>query len=86
VRGRKFREWLRYQYFEKMESGCNAEAMQVAVETIAAKAQYQGDERQGGAIPGHKSTHNQHQRTGCFRPPNDGVRLIETVDTACALI
>jgi hypothetical protein len=48
VRGRKFREWLRYQYFEKMESGCNAEAMQVAVETIAAKAQYQGDERQGG--------------------------------------
>jgi hypothetical protein len=46
VRGRKFREWLRYQYFEKMESGCNAEAMQVAVETIAAKAQYQGDERQ----------------------------------------
>ena len=46
VRGKKFREWLRYQYFEKMESGCNAEAMQVAVETIAAKAQYQGDERQ----------------------------------------
>jgi hypothetical protein len=30
VRGKKFREWLRYQYFEKMESGCNAEAMQVA--------------------------------------------------------
>lgn len=46
VRGKKFREWLRYQYFEKVESGCNAEAMQVAVETIAAKAQYQGDERQ----------------------------------------
>ena len=51
MRGRKFREWLRYQYFEKMESGCNAEAMQVAVETIAAKAQYQGDERQGGGNP-----------------------------------
>ena len=46
VRGRGFREWLRYQYFEKMESGCNSEAMQVAIETIAAKAQYQGDERQ----------------------------------------
>ena len=46
MRGRKFREWLRYQYFENMESGCNTEAMQVAVETIAAKAQYQGEERQ----------------------------------------
>ena len=45
VRGKGFRAWLRYQYFEKMESGCNADAMQVAIETIAAKAQYQGDER-----------------------------------------
>src|SRR5262245_54037164 len=32
VRGKGFREWLRYQYFKAMGSGCNADAMQVAIE------------------------------------------------------
>ena len=46
VRGRDFRQWLRHQYFKKMKGGCNNDAMQVAVETIAAKAQFGGLERE----------------------------------------
>jgi hypothetical protein len=58
VRGKGFREWLRYKYFKTTNSGCNADAMQVAIETIAAKAKYEGQEHKvhvrvaehGGAI------------------------------------
>jgi hypothetical protein len=58
IRGRGFRTWLRHQYFKQTDSGCNNDAMQVAVETIAAKAQFEGKEHKahiriaehGGAI------------------------------------
>ena len=45
IRLKGFREWLRHQYFKLTNSGCNFDAMQVAIETIAAKAQYEGDAR-----------------------------------------
>jgi hypothetical protein len=45
VRGKGFRLWLRHQYFKKANSGCNSDAMQVAIETITAKAQFEGEER-----------------------------------------
>ena len=44
IRGAGFRQWLRHQYFKETGSGCNSEAMQVAIETIAAKAQFEGEE------------------------------------------
>jgi hypothetical protein len=44
VRGAGFRQWLRHQYFKETGSGCNSQAMQVAIETIAAKAQFEGEE------------------------------------------
>jgi hypothetical protein len=46
VRGQGFRQWLRHQYFKQTKSGVNADAMQVAVETIAAKAAFEGEEHQ----------------------------------------
>ena len=45
IRGAKFRQWLRHQYFLRRGSGCNSEALQVAVETLAAFAQFKGEER-----------------------------------------
>jgi hypothetical protein len=42
--GRGFRQWLRHRYFKQTGSGCNADAMKVAVETIEAKAQFEGKE------------------------------------------
>jgi len=58
VRGQAFRQWLRHQYFKKTKSGVNSDALQIAVETIAAKATFEGSEREvhcrvaghGGAI------------------------------------
>ena len=44
IRGTGFRRWLRHQYFKETGNGCNSEAMQVAIETIAAKAQFEGKE------------------------------------------
>jgi hypothetical protein len=44
IRGSGFRLWLRHQYFEQTKSGCSSDALQVAVETIAANAQFEGDE------------------------------------------
>jgi hypothetical protein len=44
VRGKGFRQWLRHQYWKSTGSGCNSDAMQVAVETISAKAQFEGEE------------------------------------------
>jgi hypothetical protein len=46
VRGREFRLWLRHEYFKQTKNGCNADAMQVAVETIAAQAIFDGPERE----------------------------------------
>jgi hypothetical protein len=44
VRSAGFRKWLRHRYFTLTESGCSNEAMQVAIETIAARAQFEGQE------------------------------------------
>jgi hypothetical protein len=46
IRGKAFKNRLRFLYFKKKGTGCNTEAMQVAIETIAAKALYEGEERQ----------------------------------------
>jgi hypothetical protein len=46
VRGRTFRQWLRHQYFKQMKQSCSSDAMQEAVETLAAKAQFEGEERE----------------------------------------
>ena len=43
VRG-EFRKWLRHSYFQETKSGCNGEAMQVAIETLAAIAEFEGEE------------------------------------------
>jgi len=43
VRG-EFRKWLRHSYFQETKGGCNAEAMQVAVETLASIAEFEGEE------------------------------------------
>ena len=40
IRGSKFRQWLRHQYFLRRGSGCNSEALQTAVETLATFAQF----------------------------------------------
>jgi hypothetical protein len=45
VRGQAFRLWLRHRYFEKTKAGVNSDALQVAVETIAAKAMFEGAEQ-----------------------------------------
>jgi len=58
VRSQGFRLWLRHQYFRKTKAGVNSDALQVAIETIAAKAMFEGDEYEvhcriaghGGAI------------------------------------
>src|SRR5262245_31363868 len=58
IRGQAFRQWLRHQYFRKTKVGVSSDALQVATETIAARAMFEGDERevhcriagQGGAI------------------------------------
>jgi hypothetical protein len=46
VRGQAFRRWLRHQYYKVTKSGANAEALQVAVETIAARATFEGETRE----------------------------------------
>jgi hypothetical protein len=58
IRSQGFRQWLRHQYFRKTKAGVNSDALQVATETIAAKAMFEGDEYEvhcriaglGGAI------------------------------------
>ena len=44
IRGQGVRQWLRHQYFNKTKSGVNSDALQVAVETIVAKAMFEGAE------------------------------------------
>jgi hypothetical protein len=46
IRSKGFKQWLRRKYFEETKSGCNNDAMQVAVETIAANAHFEGVERE----------------------------------------
>lgn len=45
VRGRCFKQFLRHQYYKRTGEGCNAESLKTAIETIAAKAEFEGDER-----------------------------------------
>jgi hypothetical protein len=44
IRSKPFRDWLRCGYYKKKERGCNSEAIQTAVETLAAKATFQSPE------------------------------------------
>lgn len=46
IRGSKFRLWLRYQYYLCRGSGCSSEALQTAVESLAAFAQFKGEEHE----------------------------------------
>ena len=46
VRGQAFKQWLRHEYFKQTRSGVNSDAMQIAIETIAAKASFEGEEHQ----------------------------------------
>ena len=46
IRGQGFRQWLRHQFFRKTKTGANSDALQVATETIAAKAMFEGDEHE----------------------------------------
>jgi hypothetical protein len=46
IRGQGFRQWLRHQFFRKTKTGANSDALQVATETIAAKATFEGDEHE----------------------------------------
>src|SRR5262245_43400491 len=43
VRSKGFRGWLRHQYFQRIQAGCNSEAMQVAIETLVSFAQFDKD-------------------------------------------
>lgn len=45
VHGRNFKQFLRHQYYKRTGEGCNAEALKTAIETIAAVAEFEGDER-----------------------------------------
>src|SRR5215831_5438681 len=69
VRSKGFRSWLRHRYFQRMEAGCSQEAMQVAVETLVAFAQFDKDasEREVGVrVAGHtaRSTSTSAIRNG----------------------
>jgi Bifunctional DNA primase/polymerase, N-terminal len=46
VRSQAFRQYLRHLYFKKARAGVNADAMQVAIETIAAKAVFEGEKHE----------------------------------------
>jgi energy-coupling factor transporter ATP-binding protein EcfA2 len=44
--GAAFRRWLRHEYYRLTKRGCNADALKVAVETIDAKALFEGESRE----------------------------------------
>ena len=44
VRSPGFRKWLRHRFFQVAQSGCSNDAMKVAVDTVAAVAQFDGRE------------------------------------------
>jgi len=44
VRSPGFRKWLRHRFFQVARSGCSNDAMKVAVDTVAAIAQFDGRE------------------------------------------
>jgi hypothetical protein len=41
-----FRQWLRHQYYKLKKRGCNSDAVKVAVETLDAKAIFEGETRE----------------------------------------
>jgi hypothetical protein len=46
IRSRGFKDWLRYEYFKQTQSGCTSDAMQIAIETIDARAKFEGAEEE----------------------------------------
>jgi len=44
--GPAFRRWLRHQYYKVKKRGCNSDALKVAVETLDAKATFEGETRE----------------------------------------
>jgi hypothetical protein len=44
--GSGFKRWLRHEYFKLKKSGCNSDALKVAVDTIDAKALFEGNTRE----------------------------------------
>jgi energy-coupling factor transporter ATP-binding protein EcfA2 len=53
--GPAFRRWLRHQYYKVKKRGCNSDALKVAVETLDAKATFEGETRDVHVrIAGHK--------------------------------
>src|SRR5262249_5908270 len=53
--GPAFRRWLRHQYYKLKKRGCNSDALKVAVDTLDAKATFEGETREVHVrIAGHK--------------------------------
>jgi energy-coupling factor transporter ATP-binding protein EcfA2 len=53
--GPAFRRWLRHQYYKLKKRGCNSDALNVAVDTLDAKATFEGETREVHVrIAGHK--------------------------------
>jgi hypothetical protein len=44
--GPAFRRWLRHQYYKAKKRGCNSDALKIAVETLDAKATFEGETRE----------------------------------------
>src|SRR5690349_11624610 len=44
--GAAFRRWLRHEFYKLTKRGCNADALKVAIETIDAKALFEGESRE----------------------------------------
>jgi energy-coupling factor transporter ATP-binding protein EcfA2 len=55
VCGPAFRRWLRHQYYKVKKRGCNSDALKVAVDTLDAKATFEGESREVHVrIAGHQ--------------------------------
>jgi hypothetical protein len=46
VRNKGFRSWLQHQFFSKHKKACSSDAMQAAIETLAAIAHFEKEERE----------------------------------------
>src|SRR5262245_12991326 len=46
ISGSGFKRWLRHEYFKLKKSRCNSDALKVAVDTIDAKALFEGNTRE----------------------------------------
>ena len=56
VCGPAFRRWLRHQYYKVKKRGCNSDALKVAVDTLDAKATFEGEIREVHVrIAGHQA-------------------------------